>query len=68
MRCRKDEEFLSPAFENAAVLLPCWDDASVDTVENVGVEDGPVVDAEGDILLTLDLGDVELFQAHFYED
>ena len=66
MRCRKDEEFLSPAFEKAVVLLPCWDDASVDTVENVGVED--VVDAEGDILLTLGLGDVELVQAHFYED
>ena len=36
-----------------------------------GVEDGSVLDAEDDILLSmlaLDLGDVELDQARFYED
>ena len=50
------------------MLLPCRDDVGV---EDVGVEDGPVLDAEDDILLSmlaLDLGDVELNQAQFYED
>ena len=45
------------------MLLPCRDD--------VGVEDGPVPDGEHDILqsmLALELGDVQLNQAQFYED
>ena len=68
MRCWEDAEFLGRALESAAVLLPCQDDEGV---EDVGVEDGPVFDAEDDILLsmlTLDLGDVELDQAQFYKD
>ena len=38
---------------------------------DVSVEDGPVLDAADDLLLSmlaLDLGDVELDQAQFYED
>ena len=63
MCCWEDAEFLGRALENAGVLLPCRDD--------VGVEDGPVLDAEDDILLSmlaLDLGDVKLDQARLYED
>jgi len=39
--------------------------------EDVGVEVGPVLDAEDDILLSmleLDFGDVELVHAHFHDD
>ena len=67
MRGWKDAEFLGRELENAAALLPCRDDVGV---EDVGVEDGPVL-AEDDILLSmlaLDLRDVELDQARFNKD
>ena len=59
---------LGRALEIAAVLLPYRDDVGV---EDVGVEDGPLLDSEDDIhlsILALDLGDVELDPAQFYED
>ena len=68
MLCWEDAKFLGRELENAAVLLPCRYDVGV---EDVGVEDGPVLDAEDDILQrmhALDLGDVELDQAQFCED